>query len=74
MQQISFSDVELANQRKRTRREVFLAEMDKVVPWTRLTTLSDPAMEESLYDITPMRRFAGLNLPRFHIQQLMHRF
>lgn len=32
MQQTSFSDVEFANQRKRARREVFLAEMDKVVP------------------------------------------
>ncbi len=94
MRQISFSDAEFANQRKRTRREVFLAEMDQVVPWARLMALiepvypkagngrrpyaletmlrvhlmqlwfnlSDPAMEESLYDITPMRQFAGLSL------------
>lgn len=96
MKQLSFSDAEYAGKRKQTRREVFLAEMDKVVPWARLVSLiepvypkpgngrrpypletmlrihfmqqwfslSDPAMEEALYDIASMRRFAGLSLTR----------
>lgn len=96
MKQLSFSDAEYAGKRKRTRREVFLAEMDKVVPWARLAaliepvypkagngrrpypletmlrihfmqqwfSLSDPAMEETLYDIASMRGFAGLSLTR----------
>jgi IS5 family transposase len=94
MSQMSFGDAEYAGKRKRTRREVFLAEMDKVVPWKSLFNLiepfyplagrgrqpyplekmlrvhlmqnwfglSDPAMEEALYEITPMRTFAHLSL------------
>ncbi len=73
--------------RKRTRREVFLAGMEKVVPWEVLLALiepvyskagrgrdpyalrtmlrvhllqnwfgfSDPAMEEALYEVAPLR-------------------
>lgn len=91
---MSFSDFEYAGQRKQTRRERFLAEMDQVVPWVGLValiepyypkagggrkpyplqtmlrihllqnwfSLSDPAMEEALYEITPMRQFARLTL------------
>ncbi len=33
MSQISFSDAEYAGKRKKTRREVFLDEMEVVVPW-----------------------------------------
>lgn len=94
MKQWSFSDAEYAGKRKRTRREIFLQEMDRVVPWKVLADLiephypkagkgrhpyplevmlrihfmqqwfglSDPAMEEALYDMAPMRRFAGLTL------------
>jgi len=94
MSQMSFGDAEYAGKRKQTRREVFLAEMDKVVPWKSLLNLieplypmagrgrhpyplekmlrvhlmqnwfglSDPAMEEALYEITPMRTFAHLSL------------
>jgi len=94
MSQMSFSDFEYAGQRKQTRRERFLAEMDQVVPWVGLValiepyypkagggrkpyplqtmlrihllqnwfSLSDPAMEEALYEITPMRQFARLTL------------
>ena len=90
---LTFGDAEDLGQRKQTRREVFLAEMDQVVPWRALlgliephypkqgrpgrqpyplTTmlrihflqqwyaLSDPAMEEALYDTPVMRRFAQL--------------
>ena len=94
MSQMSFGDAEYAGKRKKTRREVFLEEMDQVVPWKSLVSLiepvypeagrgrhpypletmlrvhlmqnwfalSDPAMEEALYEITPMRTFAGLTL------------
>ena len=36
MSQISFSDAEYAGKRKKTRREVFLEEMELVVPWKAL--------------------------------------
>ena len=79
---------------KSTRRAVFLAEMDAIVPWAKLVALiephypkagngrppmpldrmlrihflqhwfnlSDPAMEEALYDSQAMRAFAGIDL------------
>ena len=94
MDQMSFGDAEYAAKKKTTRREVFLAEMDKVVPWDSLLKviepfypvagrgrhpypvatmlrvhlmqnwfgLSDPAMEEALYEISSMRKFARLTL------------
>ena len=94
MSQISFADAEYAGKRKKTRREVFLAEMEVVVPWKALLkviepfyptagrgrkpyalesmlrvhlmqnwfALSDPAMEEALYEIASLRHFAGLKL------------
>jgi len=94
MTQLTFSDAEYAGKRKQTRREVFLAEMDQVVPWAALLALiephypkagrgrrpyplatmlrihflqqwyalSDPAMEEALYEIAPLRQFARLSL------------
>jgi IS5 family transposase len=94
MSQISFSDAEYAGKRKKTRREVFLEEMEQVVPWKALLkviephypvagrgrrpypldamlrvhlmqnwfALSDPAMEEALYEIASLRNFAGLSL------------
>src|SRR5580765_541892 len=94
MGQISFSDAEYAGKRKKTRREVFLEEMELVVPWKALLgliephypdagrgrrpyplesmlrvhlmqnwfALSDPAMEEALYEIASLRAFAHLSL------------
>lgn len=94
MSQISFSDAEYAGKRKKTRREVFLEEMELVVPWKVLLkiiephypvagrgrrpyalesmlrvhlmqnwfALSDPAMEEALYEIASLRSFARLSL------------
>ena len=94
MKQLSFSDAEYGVKRKRTRREVFLTEMQRAVPWSELEAriephypkagggrrpyplatmlrihclqqwygLSDPAMEEELYEIASMRQFAGLSL------------
>ena len=94
MGEISFSDAEYAGKRKKTRREVFLEEMELVVPWKALLgliephypvagrgrrpyplesmlrvhlmqnwfALSDPAMEEALYEIASLRAFARLSL------------
>ena len=94
MKQATFAGLAFDAKKKRTRREVFLAEMDRVVPWARLVALiepvypkagngrqpmelesmlrlyfmqqwyalSDPAMEEALYDMESMRRFAGIEL------------
>jgi transposase, IS5 family len=94
MSQISFADAEYAGKRRKTRREVFLEEMEQVVPWKALLkviephypvagrgrrpypleamlrvhlmqnwfALSDPAMEEALYEIASLRNFAGLAL------------
>jgi len=94
MTQISFSDAEYAGKRKKTRREVFLEEMELVVPWKALVkliephypmagrgrrpyplesilrvhlmqnwfALSDPAMEEALYEIASLRTFSRLSL------------
>lgn len=92
--QLSFTDLEQTSKKKQTRREIFLVEMDKVMPWDKLEAaidpfypkagngrrpyplssmlriyclqqwyaLSDPAMEESLYEIASMRRFAQINI------------
>jgi len=94
MSQLSFSDAEGQAKRKQTRREKFLAEMDKLLPWKELATpisryysksltgrkpfplsamlrihcmqlfynLSDPAMEDMLYEVESMRRFAGISI------------
>ena len=92
--QQSFASLAWARKGKVTRRERFLAEMDAVIPWSRLLALvaphyptagqgtqpmplarmlriyflqqwfnlSDPAMEDALYDSEAMRRFAGIEL------------
>jgi IS5 family transposase len=40
--QLGFTDYEQTTAKKRTRRETFLAEMEKVVPWQRLVELIEP--------------------------------
>jgi len=95
MKQRSFASLSFDTKKKRTRRQDFLSEMEKVVPWAKLLTLiephyptegrpgrqpipcatmlriclmqnwyalSDPAMEDALYEIESMRRFAGIEL------------
>jgi IS5 family transposase len=94
MKQTTLGSTDWALKRKVTRRAKFLAEMDAVVPWSRLLAviephypkaaqgrpphplprmlriyfmqqwfnLSDPAMEDALYDSEAMRRFAGIDL------------
>ena len=41
-QQLSFAHSEYAGKKKVTRRERFLGEMEKVVPWTRLCAVIEP--------------------------------
>ena len=95
MKQTTFASLAFDRKKKPTRRERFLAEMERVVPWAALLAviephyptsgrrgrppmplatmlrlyflqqwyaLSDPAMEDALYEIESMRRFAGLEL------------
>ena len=42
MKQMTFADAEYAGKRKQTRKELFLVEMDRVVPWKGLIALIDP--------------------------------
>ena len=42
MKQASFAGVEYAGKKRRTRREKFLGEMDRVVLWPRLIALIEP--------------------------------
>ena len=42
MPKLSFSDAEFGAKHKPMRRDKFLAEMDEVVPWARLTALIEP--------------------------------
>lgn len=94
MRQTGLSMEGFEGYRKVTRREAFLADMNKVVPWHALVALiasvypqagngrppvgiermlrihllqhgfnlSDPGVEEALYDSPVMRRFAGIDL------------
>ncbi|MGE3153423.1 MAG: transposase, partial [Nitrospiraceae bacterium] len=97
MQQQTFAEVTFEPYRKPTRRERFLDEMARVIPWGALAgviapfypnpegagrppvgvdrmlrihflqhwfTLSDPAVEEALYDSRAMRQFVGIDLGR----------
>jgi len=97
MSQQTFAEVTFDQYRKPTRRERFLDEMNRVVPWAELVAtiepvypkaagpgrppiglermlrlhclqqwfnLSDPAVEEALYDSRAMRQFVGIDLGR----------
>jgi transposase, IS5 family len=39
---MSFTDAEYGIKRKQTRRKVFLAEIDRVVPWKEIQDLIEP--------------------------------
>jgi IS5 family transposase len=96
MRQLTFAEGAFELHAKPTRRAVFLAEMERVVPWSELCAviapfypkgeggrptlgmermlriyflqqwfnLSDPAVEEAIYDSAAMRRFVGVDLGR----------
>jgi len=90
----TFASLAYDSKKKKTRREKFLEEMDRVLPWEKLLKivrhrypkkgngrqpmpvermlriyflqqwygLSDPGMEDALYDIESMRRFSRIDL------------
>lgn len=92
--QMTFADSAFNHKRRKTRKEIFLGRMNKLIPWQRLEaiiephypnvgngrrpyplstmlrihcmqhwySLSDPAMEDALYEIASMRLFSGLSL------------
>jgi IS5 family transposase len=94
MKQSTFAGLAWDGKKKTTKRELFLREMDQVVPWSELCGviepyypkgekgrpptglermlriyftqqwygLSDPGMEEALYDSESIRRFCGIEL------------
>ena len=45
--QLSFADSEYSQKRRKTRREIFLERMDKLIPWQRLETLIEPFYPKS---------------------------
>ena len=47
MSQLSFASSEYAMKKKRTRREKFLGEMDRIVPWDRLMAVIEPLYPKS---------------------------
>jgi len=47
MSQRSFASAEYAMKKKRTRREKFLAEMERIVPWARLVAVIEPLYPKS---------------------------
>lgn len=96
MRQATLAEAGLARYAKTTRRAAFLADMERIVPWSELCQLiepfypkpgngrppvglarmlriymlqqwfdlSDPAVEDALYDSATMRAFAGVDLGR----------
>ena len=102
MKQLTLAIAVFDRYAKTTRRAVFLAEMERVVPWSALCkliepfypkpgngrppvgvermlrlyflqhwfNLSDPAVEEALYDSQAMRHFVGID-PRFREGRLL---
>lgn len=96
MSQLTFAEAEYAIKKRKTRREIFLEKLDKLLPWKQLEApiarhysrggagrppyplasmlrihlmqlvynLSDPAMEDALYEIESMRNFANIRLDR----------
>lgn len=97
MRQQTFAVNGFERYHKQTRRDIFLSEMNEIIPWQELSTaiepfyyktqgagrppigiermlrihflqhwfnLSDPAVEEALYDSRSMRNFVGIDLGR----------
>lgn len=53
MDQLSFSDAEYNGKRKQTRREKFLAEMEQVIPWSRLEKRIQPHYPKAGNGLSP---------------------
>ena len=91
---MTFAELEYDSKKRRTRREIFLEKMERLIPWQQLEdriepfypkagrgrrpyplgvmlrihcvqlfyNVSDPGMEDLLYEVESVRRFAGLRL------------
>ena len=94
MDQPTYADLEYQSKKRKTRRELFLEQMDALIPWQSMEdrvrpvypkdgrgrhpyaltamlrihcvqlfyNLSDPGMEDLLYESDPVSRFVGLKL------------
>jgi len=45
--QLSFTDLEQSTKKKQTRRKIFLAEMDKIMPWGTLEAAIEPFLSQT---------------------------
>ena len=63
--QVSFASLDFAAKKKRTKRDVFLAEMAVVVPWGKLQALNREFYVGRV--ISPVRRRFALALSRHRI-------
>ena len=64
MDQVTFSDLEYENKKRKTRREKFLERMDALVPWQKLENLPR-ALHNAISDIDPNRKFCGAPTRQF---------
>ena len=111
--QPTFADLDYNSKKRKTRREVFLERMERLIPWEQLEgllrpyyptagrgrrpyelsvmlrihcvqlfyNLSDPGMEDLLYEVESVRRFVGLRLSEalpdettiLHVRHLLER-
>ena len=67
--QLSFGDAEHTGKRKKTRREVFLTEMEQVVPWNALLALI--ALDRPAFRRHPQAIIHGYSRG-VHEQQAIH--
>ncbi len=66
MKQMTFADAEYAGKRKQTRKELFLIEMDRVVPWKGLIALIEPLYPKSEGD---RPSYPLMSMLRVHLMQ-----
>ena len=64
MSQRSFASAEYALKKKRTRREKFLGEMERMYCLQQWYGLADEALEDAIYDSQALRDFVGIDLSR----------
>ena len=71
-QQLTFGDSEFAHKRRKTRKEIFLSRMDKLLPWSQLLDVIEPVYPkagngrrpyplESMFRIHCLQQWYGLS-------------
>jgi IS5 family transposase len=75
IKQLGFGDYEQATAKKRTKRERFLSEMEKVVPWKALLDLIEPHYPKTSSKggrpPYPLRTRSGVGMPLRRTARLM---